>query len=222
MSYNQRRKMPADATLIESKKPPRRSQAERSGEMQARLIKATVDCLVDYGYELTTTLKIAGRAGVSRGAVLHHYTSKRDLVVAAMEHLLLEHVGRTKAVAAKVQAGEFLLDDFVDFLWADYSGSFFYAWLENIAEARHDEDLRDRFVPMVREYHLTLDEIWHSFFRKSRVSNIQVDTSLNQTLCLLRGMGLQRVLRQDDLYFHRLLTSWKETLKQMIEVNDGE
>ncbi len=189
--------------------------------MRGRLIQATIDCLVDHGYERTTTQKIVDRTGVSRGALLHHFGSKRDIIVAAMDHLLSEHVGRIRGIAMKVREGDIVLDEFVDFLWADYSGPFFHAWLENITEARHDPELREHFVPMVREYHLTLDETWRSFFRKSHITSSQVETSLNQTLCLLRGMGLQTVLRKDDLYYRRLLASWKETLKQMIEVDSG-
>jgi len=52
---------------------PRRGQEERRASTRARLLDATVECLVDHGYAATTTTVIAERAGVSRGAQLHHY-----------------------------------------------------------------------------------------------------------------------------------------------------
>ena len=55
--------------------------------MRPRLLEATVDCLVEHGWSGTTTTLVSRRAGVSRGAQLHHFPTKNDLVVAAVEHL---------------------------------------------------------------------------------------------------------------------------------------
>ena len=55
--------------------------------MRARLLEATVDCLVERGFAGTSTTLVSERAGVSRGAQLHHFPTKNDLVVAAVEHL---------------------------------------------------------------------------------------------------------------------------------------
>ncbi|HWL49839.1 MAG TPA: helix-turn-helix domain-containing protein, partial [Acidimicrobiia bacterium] len=55
--------------------------------MRRRLLEATVECLVELGWAGTTTTVVSERAGVSRGAQLHHFPSKQDLVVAAVEHL---------------------------------------------------------------------------------------------------------------------------------------
>ena len=65
----------------------RRTQAERTAAMRARLLDATIECLVTYGYAGTTTPRVAQLAGVTRGAQIHHFRSKEDLVVAAIEHL---------------------------------------------------------------------------------------------------------------------------------------
>ena len=52
--------------------------------MRARLLDATVDCLVEHGFSHTSTTLVSERAGVSRGAQLHHFPTKNDLVVAAV------------------------------------------------------------------------------------------------------------------------------------------
>ncbi|MGA8126368.1 MAG: helix-turn-helix domain-containing protein, partial [Mycobacterium sp.] len=56
----------------------RRTQAERSAAMRTRLLDATIECLVSYGYAGTTTPRVAERAGVTRGAQIHHFRSKED------------------------------------------------------------------------------------------------------------------------------------------------
>lgn len=62
-------------------------QEERSRVMRARLLEATVELLVERGFAGTSTTLVSERAGVSRGAQLHHFPTKNDLVVAAVEHL---------------------------------------------------------------------------------------------------------------------------------------
>ena len=77
----------------------RRTQAERSAAMRTRLLDATVECLVTYGYAGTTTQRVAELAGVTRGAQVHHFRSKEDLVVAAIEHLAEQ---RTQAAMREI------------------------------------------------------------------------------------------------------------------------
>ena len=70
---------------------PRRTQEERSAETRARLLDATIESLVEVGYASTTTTLVCERAGVSRGAQVHHFPRKQDLVVAAVAHLAAQH-----------------------------------------------------------------------------------------------------------------------------------
>ncbi len=51
-------------------------QEERSAETRRRLLDATVACLFERGYAGTTTTELARRAGVSRGAQMHHFPKK--------------------------------------------------------------------------------------------------------------------------------------------------
>ena len=68
----------------------RRTQAERREGTIAALLDATVRCLVTHGYAGTTTQRIQDEAGVSRGALLHHFASKSELLVAAIHHPTVE------------------------------------------------------------------------------------------------------------------------------------
>ena len=66
----------------------RTPQAERTAATRLRLMEATVDCLVELGWAGTTTTIVSERAGVSRGAQLHHFPTKQDLVVSAVAYLI--------------------------------------------------------------------------------------------------------------------------------------
>ena len=63
----------------------RRTQAERSAATRKVLLDAAVNCLFENGYGATTTLMVAEAAGVSRGAMLHQFPSKADLMAFVVE-----------------------------------------------------------------------------------------------------------------------------------------
>jgi AcrR family transcriptional regulator len=58
-------------------------QAEKSGLTRIAILEATLDCLVDFGYAQTTADKIVRRAGVSRGAMTHHFKARAEVFDAA-------------------------------------------------------------------------------------------------------------------------------------------
>jgi AcrR family transcriptional regulator len=130
----------------------RRTQAERSAAMRTRLLDATIECLVTYGYAGTTTPRVAERAGVTRGAQIHHFRSKEDLVVAAIEHLAQQRVQAAMREFGRVQASSDPVSTVLDFLWEAHQGPMFVATVELWVAARTDPVLAahvERVEPVV-------------------------------------------------------------------------
>ncbi|KAA8886503.1 TetR/AcrR family transcriptional regulator [Nocardia colli] len=123
---------------IEVAKPQRRTQEQRSTEMRTRLLDATVDCLVEYGYAGTTTPRVAERAGVTRGAQVHHFGSKTDLVVAAISHLAQLRAETAMREMAKVERGDDPVAAALEFLWELHQGPLFIATVELWVAGRTD------------------------------------------------------------------------------------
>ncbi|WP_254052173.1 TetR/AcrR family transcriptional regulator [Aeromicrobium sp. A1-2] len=193
----------------------RTPQGERTRAMRLRLMEATVDCLVELGWAGTTTTVVSKRAGVSRGAQLHHFPSKLDLVVAAVGHLTerrrddmrqaaadLPEQGRTRAV--------------LEILSAQFVSPVFFAALELWVAARTDAELRESVAPLERrvgrETHayalelLAVDE--------SRGDNRRI---VQATLDLLRGLGLAASLSDDTRRRAAVLDSWAVVLDHELE-----
>jgi AcrR family transcriptional regulator len=72
-------------------------QADRSTATRARLVKAARELFAERPYAEVATEEIVGRARVTRGALYHHFTDKRDLFRTVHEQLeaeLVESIGR--------------------------------------------------------------------------------------------------------------------------------
>ena len=82
-----------------------RTQAERSEGTQAALVRAARRMFGARGYAAVGTEEIVRAAGVTRGALYHHFGGKEDLLAAVFEEVeadLLERISeRVVAVGAK-------------------------------------------------------------------------------------------------------------------------
>jgi AcrR family transcriptional regulator len=123
----------------------RRTQAERSAAMRLRLLDATVECLVTYGYAGTTTHRVAELAGVTRGAQIHHFRAKEDLVVAAIEHLAQQRAQAAIREVGRIRDSADPATAVLDFLWDVHQGPVVVATLELWMAARTDPVLAHHF-----------------------------------------------------------------------------
>lgn len=120
--------------------------------MRTRLLEATVQCLVTYGYSGTTTHKVSEVAGVTRGAQLHHFPSREALVVAALEYLTEQRVAAAIRDLGRVQDTPDPIAQALDYLWESHQGPIFVATVELWIAARTDPVLTEqvqRLEPIV-------------------------------------------------------------------------
>src|SRR5690606_9523055 len=95
--------------------PPTTRQQQRD-QSRNHPPDTTVARRVEYGYAGTTTQRIQGRAGVSRGALLHHFGSKEQLFVAAIGHIAELHLEQIKAAAKQMTPGKHAVPGMVEAL----------------------------------------------------------------------------------------------------------
>ncbi len=186
-------------------------QEERTRAMRLRLLEATVECLVERGFAGTTTTLVSERAGVSRGAQLHHFPTKNDLVVAAVEHLTQIRGAELAAAVANLPRGARRTRAVLAALGDHFSSPVFTAALELWVAARTDEALLGAVGPLElrvgRETHrLTVEALGADESRSGTRELIQA------TLDLLRGLGLANSFADDTLRRHRILDQWAAVL----------
>lgn len=186
-------------------------QAERTRAMRERLLAATIDCLGQHGWSRTSTTLVSQHAGVSRGAQLHHFPTKNDLVLAAVDHLA---TSRQAALMARIEAlprGRDRTRAVLGALADLFTGPLFLAALELWVAARTDPalrqpvaDLESRFVRRAHRYAvaaLGADE--------ASPGNREL---VQATLDLVRGLGLADTLTDDVVRRDRILDRWADVL----------
>ena len=138
----------------------RRSQKERSAETSTRLMAATIDLLHDRGLSRTTTPEIALHAGVSRGALTHHFAGREAIISASVADLLSKAARDLHRFAEDFMERGGSSDEIVDYIWRMMDDRLFYVTMEYLPEARHNPDFRAELIPTVREFHAGLDAVW--------------------------------------------------------------
>jgi len=184
---------------------PRRTQQERREETRQRLLDATIDCLVEYGFAHTTTQRVQERAGVSRGALLHHFASKADLLAAATHHvaeLRLAHI------RAETSSGAPSLEQGLALLRAAMSGPHFLAGLELWLAARTDPDLKAALLPAEREVGAAQRAVISDILGPDVTAREDFALLCESLLVLHRGLALTSVLREDPTFEDKLLRLW--------------
>lgn len=119
----------------EQELPAPKTQAQRTEAMKHRLIEAAVSSLVDQGYARTTAVEVCRRAGVTRGALLHHYDGVPDLLADALS---AQFDGLFQAFAALPDNAR--LADWLQAFWVSIQSPKFKAVLEIWLAARNDPD----------------------------------------------------------------------------------
>ncbi|TDX32124.1 TetR family transcriptional regulator [Modicisalibacter xianhensis] len=190
----------------------RQTQEERSRQTQARIMKGTLECILNKGIRATSTTDVARQAEVSRGALLHHYPTKESLMRAALEDLLNREVESVRDMAERVSAGTLDFDTLLDTLHDHFKGDLFMVTLEYLTTARTDDSIKEVLIPLAARFNESLESIWEHLQSNTRHSTHENRVALNATLCMMRGMGAQSIWRDDPALYRDMLLFWKRTL----------
>jgi AcrR family transcriptional regulator len=167
---------------------------ERSVATRAALLDAAIECLVELGYAATTTIETVRRAGVSRGAQLHHFPTKAHLLAAAVEHLFdrrrAEFLEAFEAIHPKANR----LDAALDLLWSMFQGPAFVAWTELWVAARTDPELAATVLDVERRFTAETRTMFSELFPDETASGTLLhEIGRDFAFAVMTGVALQRL-----------------------------
>lgn len=202
-------------------RPPRRSQSERSAHTRGRILDAALACLAERGFSGTTTTAVAERAGVSRGAQLHHFRTRHELLAAAVQHL---YAGLTE----RYQRGFAQLDPDVDrlraglaLLWEAYLDPGLTAVLELQVAARTDAALREALLSVAERHAGNIHRLAREYFPDAAVANPRFAAGLDLILDTFGGLRTRALLRPDDPAIPRTLALVEDLARMMLIADDA-
>ncbi len=190
------------------------TQVERSARTRQALLEATIACLMEKGYAATSTTEIAQRAGVSRGAQLHHFGAKHELVVAAVDHLSARRLAQVQNAAAAIPAGAGPRTAIAG-LATTFSNPLYAATVELWIAARTDPQLREVLLPVESRLLAHLTDICRRHITSDpTLAVMTVEFLLGRGIAgLLLDSPLDERIRQDTLTaFADMLVARIETI----------
>lgn len=140
-------------------------QQRKSIQTRLAILEAAIDCLQEHGFARTTTQLIAQMAGISRGAMLHHYATKQELIASVLEYTFFKRMeGFLAAIRNLPDDDRIDRNAGIEIYWESLLTREFSAYLELMMAARTDAELRDTFLPKARHYEkLERAEVFRAF-----------------------------------------------------------
>lgn len=214
-----RRKVIRRSTVDEAVKSPstsrRRTQAERSETTRKLILDATIRILVRKGAAGLRTGEVVKEAGVSVGAQLHHFPTKRALILAAFDYVnersvemcrqrvkLARRAGNTEAVINAIIA------DGTDFFF----GNGFFIELA-LAFGQADLDLRRVVRRSSRRSRFLIEAIWREMLEKQGLPSEIAGDILALTLSMVRGFAMRRFIEDDPARRTHLVKVWRDMIR---------
>lgn len=184
--------MPSRATV------QRRSQAERREETSTRAIDAAIACVYRDGYSVTTTISVAAEAGISRGALLHHFPTKVDLILAVALEVVRRSQDKRRRMLVSHPRGLPRFAAVTEASWATLQEPEAMTLLEILMASRGDPELAKRLPDVIDTF-----ESWQLSgmleiaedigFRN--VEQIEAMTQLHQAA--MRGLSIELLFAKD-------------------------
>ncbi len=197
----------------------RRTQAERSSKTRSLLLAAARQTISELGYAGTTTAATAARAGVSRGAQLHHYATKQDLLLSVIDDIHADVEKSVETISMRIDGSpDEDIRRFICELWVEvFAEENFNPNIELVAASRTNAELGDRlkkrWVKLAKAY----DAVWARALARSGHNSPQAERLLAITLNFLRGMAMQRIaMGNNKAYFKAQLDQWIDIVKLVL------
>jgi AcrR family transcriptional regulator len=169
---------------------PRRSQVERRRDAQDKLMHAAIALLVERGYAGFSTIAVAARAGVSRGARENYYKTKYDLIEAAWQAALVRAETKARILADNILVSADPVEDYLSSSASFFLGDDYLAMLELAMAARTDTRIEHIFHALFRENRKRHDRVWIDAFARAGFAKADVARFIEVANCMFRGAAL--------------------------------
>ncbi|MEV4154970.1 TetR/AcrR family transcriptional regulator [Nocardia salmonicida] len=195
------------------------SRAEQKQATRARILEAARTLLAQRGYAALTTLAVQREAQISRGALLHHFPTLRDLSQALVADLVELNERATQAAAARIGTGADPVERALAALYESISQPPAQAEFELWSAARTDPDLAAALRIAERAAGRDLHRVIDTLFGPSLVTHPRYPAVRELTVVMLRGVASSQPLRSSEKADRAVLAQWAGIVRELLSVD---
>ncbi|MFE7723850.1 TetR/AcrR family transcriptional regulator [Nocardia rhizosphaerihabitans] len=196
------------------------TREEQKQATRARILDAATDLLVRRGYSALTTVAVQEAAGLSRGALLHHFPTIAELSKALVQNLVQRNEQAALAAAARFDADADPVDRALAALYESMTRPAAQAELELWAAARTDPDLAAALQHAERAAGRDLVRVVDELFGPEVVAHPRYPVIRDLTITVLRGTVAGRVLHTSEKSARATLREWAAIVRTLLVDQD--
>lgn len=193
----------------------RRTQAERTAATRGRIVRAVVESIAEVGLQRTTASEITRRAGVTWGAVQHHFGGKEGILRAVLEDSFERFAARLADVPREGASLEARVSDFVDRAWAHFGSPDYRSTFEILLNGTNGEegDGGEALPIWQSEMFASWNRVWSEIFSDVELPRRKTVALQTFAISVFSGMASLAMLdRAIEPVRHAELRLLKETL----------
>jgi AcrR family transcriptional regulator len=167
--------------------------------MRARLSAAAYEVIAERGHSAFRTAAVAARAGVSEGALLHHFPTKEDVTLAAIEQALsLASAASQRRLARVSKPADAVLKAMLADFRAFFLGDRFWAALGITMDATKNPDMAPRIRKVVSACRSPIYAAWAAKLVACGWSEDRATEAVAMTAALTCGFAIRTLWTQED------------------------
>ncbi len=197
-------------------------QAEKSAATRLAAIRGAIDCFVEIGYARSSTIEIAKRGKVSRGAMIHHFPTKRRLLEACVEHINNERIRQFREAMHRsaLTRADREAQKGLDVFWNHLNSRLSTAFHELTNASRTDPELarvmRAAIARFEREWHEAVKEMFPEWKDRGALFDLAMDISQ----FLLEGMAQNKLSHDAERRRERVRDYLKARLREIFRAGE--
>jgi AcrR family transcriptional regulator len=191
-------------------------QSTKSEWTRTHILSATIRCYAKLGFSKTSTRDIALEANVSRGALVHHFPNRHNLVRASIDYLHRQRLADFSARMMALPAHADHIDDGIDAYWAHLCTPESFIFMNLRMSARVDAELATILSPCLAEFEAEWSVLVRKIFPEWSISEQLLQRAMHITQFLMEGMSMHLAGNEDIHRADDVRNYLKARLKDML------
>jgi AcrR family transcriptional regulator len=191
----------------------RRTQEQRSTETRKALVEAAVRSIYRLGYGGATTAVIAEEAGISRGSIIFHFSTRAELMAEVLRFVYEEDRAEYDRLEREAQLGKHT-EDWVEMCWRVLGRPSGVALLEIQMAARSDPELAEKVAATYERLERTSVEFLQARFGGDAEQNLAV---MRLVVWAIRGFSIAKLVSPNPSEIDRPVQLFKQMYRAGIK-----